>query len=48
MPIVASSKFPICLKLSIIGLIILIGIAKPIPSAVDILTVLIPIISPFG
>ena len=47
-PIVASWKLPVVLKLSIIGFTIFIGIANPIPSAELIFTVFIPITSPSG
>ena len=47
MPKYASSKFPFLTKLSIIGFTILIGTAKPIPSASFIFTVFTPITSPF-
>ncbi len=45
---VASSKLPVFLKLSIIGLIMLMGRANPMPSADVIFTVLIPNHFPIG
>ena len=46
-PKYASSNFPSFINLSITGFTILIGIAKPIPSASVIFTEFIPTTSPF-